>query len=83
VNYVLPVFFRLNQHSKQTLDLRGSGSPLLIINGVEKPYLYLSDTTKIRPDDIKAISILKDSVAVQGYGEKGRNGVMVITTKNK
>jgi TonB family protein len=83
VNYVLPVVFRLDSHSKLTLDHTGSEPPLLIIDGLEKPYLYLSDTAKIRPDDIKAIDILKDTVAVRIYGEKGRNGVMVITTKKK
>ena len=35
----------------------------------------------LSPSDIKDISVLKGEAAVSLYGEKGRNGVIVITTK--
>jgi TonB-dependent SusC/RagA subfamily outer membrane receptor len=37
----------------------------------------------LNPDDIMSITVLKDQSAVAKYGEKGRNGVILITLKNK
>lgn len=37
----------------------------------------------ISPSEIKEISVLKGEAAVSLYGENGRNGVIVITTKTK
>ena len=36
----------------------------------------------IDPKTIDAISILKDGSGAALYGEKGKNGVVIITTKN-
>jgi hypothetical protein len=63
-----------------TLDWgRMSGSqPIWIIDGKEEP----RDPFKtLNPDRIKAIQVLRDSTAVQLYGEKGKNGVVIITLK--
>jgi TonB-dependent SusC/RagA subfamily outer membrane receptor len=38
--------------------------------------------TSINPYDIESISVLKDSSAVKTYGEKAKNGVVIITSKN-
>jgi TonB-dependent SusC/RagA subfamily outer membrane receptor len=35
----------------------------------------------IDPDRIKLVEILKGKKAVNTYGEKGKNGVILITTK--
>ncbi|MEO6851268.1 MAG: M56 family metallopeptidase [Mucilaginibacter sp.] len=52
--------------------------PLIIIDGRE------SKTFKnIAPDDIKSISVFKDKSATDAYGDKGKNGVIVITTKKE
>jgi TonB-dependent SusC/RagA subfamily outer membrane receptor len=32
-------------------------------------------------DDVESINVLKDKAAVTMYGEKGKDGVIVITTK--
>jgi len=37
----------------------------------------------ISPNDIQFIKILKDQDATSSYGEKGKNGVIIITTKKK
>ena len=34
----------------------------------------------IQPDLIKSVTVLKDSAAIKKYGEKGKNGVLIITT---
>jgi len=56
-----------------TLD---NTDPLIIIDGKESKGLK-----KISPDDIKSITILKDESATKLYGDKAKNGVLIITTK--
>ena len=53
---------------------------LYIVDGKEAP----ADTLKtLNPNDIESITVLKDQSAVAKYGEKGKNGVILITLKNK
>jgi TonB-dependent SusC/RagA subfamily outer membrane receptor len=54
--------------------------PLYIVDGKEAP----PDTLKtLNPNDIESITVLKEQSSVAKYGEKGRNGVILITLKNK
>lgn len=53
----------------------GSNSPLLIVDGVERPFSNLD------PNEIADISVLKDASATAVYGVKGANGVIIVTTK--
>jgi len=53
--------------------------PLVIIDGVEVTY---EEMQEINPDRIGSISVLKDKSAFALYGEKGNNGVILITTKD-
>jgi len=55
----------------------GNTKPLYVVDGVQ-----VSDVSKLNPDDIKAINVLKDAGATAIYGAAGSNGVIVITTKN-
>lgn len=41
----------------------------------------VEESLNIKPTDIKAISVLKGEQAAEQYGEKGKNGVIIITTK--
>ncbi len=41
----------------------------------------LSSFEDIKPEDIESISVLKDKSATSKYGEKGKNGVIIITLK--
>jgi len=62
--------------------------PLYIINGVEYSEQEVfgpnptSPYTPLDQQEIETISILQDGKAVEAYGEKGKNGVVIITTKN-
>ncbi|RAJ02640.1 TonB-dependent SusC/RagA subfamily outer membrane receptor [Chitinophaga skermanii] len=62
------------------LVLRGSktpeNAPLYILNGQE-----IDEISEIDPETIESISILKDANAVALYGDKAKNGVVVIKTK--
>ena len=51
--------------------------PLIIIDGKES-----KKTIKdLCPDDIKSVTVLKGEQAIKRYGDKGKNGVIEITTK--
>jgi len=43
---------------------------------------FLNPLSKIPPENIESISILKDAAAVSIYGADGANGVILITTKS-
>ncbi|MEM0542304.1 DUF4139 domain-containing protein [Flavobacterium sp. j3] len=70
--------------SKSSVVIRGAGSlnansdPLYVIDGVPS---NAETFRKIPPSAIKNIDVLKDSSATAQYGNRGSNGVMVITTK--
>lgn len=58
-----------------SMDIRGFGAPLVIIDGVPR-----DNMARLDPEDIDQISVLKDASAAI-YGVKGGNGVVLITTK--
>lgn len=51
---------------------------LVVLDGIIIPNSQLND---IDPKDIESISVLKDKSAIELYGEKGKNGVIIITSK--
>jgi len=53
-----------------------SAKPLFIVDGKEA-----DDISSINPDSIESMSVLKEQSAIAVYGEKGKNGVILITTK--
>lgn len=56
--------------------LNGSGTPLYIVDGVQKP-----DLSDINNNDIESIEVLKDAAATALYGAKANAGVVMVTTK--
>ncbi|SFS95703.1 TonB-dependent outer membrane receptor, SusC/RagA subfamily, signature region [Zhouia amylolytica] len=52
---------------------------LIVVDGVEKKPDFNVNT--ITPDQIESVKILKGENATRVYGEKGKNGVILITTK--
>jgi bla regulator protein blaR1 len=71
------------EKQKSTIKIRSTSSdekPLIIIDGV----LSKSDAIeKIEPENIKSIDVLKGESATDKYGEKGKNGVVIITSKGE
>ncbi len=53
--------------------------PLYLINGEKKS---AEEVQKLDPEQIESINILKDKKATDEYGEKGKNGVVIIRLKN-
>ncbi|MBK1897990.1 SusC/RagA family TonB-linked outer membrane protein [Chryseobacterium paridis] len=68
----------------------GGGNPLIVIDGSpvnnsntqEKNIDYGNALSDINQEDIESINVLKGAAASALYGERGLNGVIVITTKN-
>lgn len=56
-------------------SLDGSGSPLVIVDGVQR------SMADINPSDIESMEVMKDAGATAIYGARAANGVILITTK--
>lgn len=61
-----------------TFDIRGMGSPLLVIDGI--PTDNTANLSRMNPDEIESLTVLKDASAAV-YGVRAANGVILITTK--
>ena len=57
-------------------SLDGKGSPLYIIDGVQK-----ENMDDINSNDVESIEVLKDAAATALYGARANNGVVLVTTK--
>src|SRR5690554_4270117 len=70
--------------ANSTVILRGYGSingnvePLYVIDGVP---LTVDNFRSLNPNDIESVSVLKDAGATAIYGNRGANGVIIVTTK--
>ncbi|WP_372937207.1 M56 family metallopeptidase [Seonamhaeicola sp.] len=53
---------------------------LFIIDGKEVEKNPIKD---LNPEDIESINVLKDESAINKYGNRGKNGVIIITTKKE
>lgn len=67
-----------NRPVKSILNV-GDGNPLILMNG--QP-ISKDEMNKIDPATIEAINVYKGEKAISLYGEKGKEGVIVITLKN-
>jgi TonB family protein len=78
--YTLPLPDSLRLLSRPTATIRISsllkGDPLYVVDGV-----MVENIQNLNPDQVSEITVLKDVSATATYGEKGKNGVILITTK--
>ncbi|MBK5720902.1 SusC/RagA family TonB-linked outer membrane protein [Dysgonomonas sp. Marseille-P4677] len=63
-----------------SMNVRGIGTlnnsnPLILVDGMEQ------SISNVNPIDIESISVLKDAASCAIYGNRGANGVILITTK--
>lgn len=56
----------------------GVATPLILLDGVE---ISSGDLNRIPAESIESFSVLKDASATAIYGNRGANGVMLVTTK--
>ena len=64
---------------KEQIDLNES-NVLIIVDGKKTTK---AEMEKINPDKIASIDVLKDKASAEKYGEKGKDGVILITLKKK
>ncbi|RZK12795.1 MAG: TonB-dependent receptor [Flavobacterium sp.] len=60
-------------------SLSSSNEPLIIVDG----QVFTGKVSDLNQDDIASINVLKDSAATSLYGNRGTNGVIIMTTKNR
>lgn len=67
-----------DSHSERKIDPSDgkSGNPLILVDGRE-----VKSIDSLSADRIASVSVLKDSASKASYGEKGRDGVIIVTTK--
>ncbi len=65
----------INIRGNGTIGKGSSGSPLVLIDGME------GDLNLVNPQDIESVSVLKDAAASSIYGSRAPFGVILITTK--
>ena len=75
-----------NNDSLQKVMIRNSGlnnsgsiPPIIVVDGVVRGTDL--KIINISPDDVETMTVLKDGPATKLYGEKAKNGVIIITTK--
>ncbi len=58
-------------------SINGNNAALVVVDGTE----YNGDISALNPQDIESMSVLKDAASCALYGNRGANGVVLITTK--
>jgi TonB family protein len=87
VSYTIPIFFQLKDENKSAspppppIDFSSENRPLIFVDGVE----CKDEETfkKLNPKTIDHVDVLKGKSATEKYGDKGKNGVILITSKKK
>lgn len=84
VKYTLPLNFKLDgANAKENVDFKPSfdpkNPPLIVLDGEALPANF--NMSILKPESIEKIEVLKDASATAIYGEKGKNGVIIITSK--
>jgi TonB-linked SusC/RagA family outer membrane protein len=77
--YVVPASGRPGDGA--VVRIRGTGTlnnanPLYVVDG-----MLLEDASFVNPLDVESVEVLKDASATAIYGNRGANGVIIITTK--
>ena len=80
VRYVLPIQFKLtgptNSPKQETAKI--DMNPLVLLDGETISHERMNE---IDPNTIQEINVLKDQASISMYGEKGKNGVILIKLK--
>ncbi len=69
------------KQSVKIINQSGSNQPIYIVDGIMLP--KGKDIQHIDPTSIKEVNILKDAKAIALYGDKAKNGVVLVKTKEK
>ncbi len=93
VKYNIPIKFALPKSKLEEVTVVGAKGGTIHLNEItinpKNPPLYVldgkiveeKDYKDLSPTDIESITVLKDAKATAIYGDKGKNGVIIIVTK--
>lgn len=78
VDPAVQIVLRGNRSLQRTtgIDGRNPNEPIYVLDGVPVP-----DISRLNPNDIESITVLKGANAAALYGSEGVNGAIMITTK--
>lgn len=85
VKYNIPISFNLRNDkadAPKSITIKSTGgpnTPLYVIDGVIQSLPFEPNT--LDPNTIESINVVKDAAANTIYGDAGKNGVILITTK--
>ena len=84
VKYTLPLNFKLDgPNDKEAAEMKPafdpSNPPLIVLDGEVLPANF--NMSLLKSEQIEKVEVLKDASATAIYGEKGKNGVIIITSK--
>ncbi|HEY8388856.1 MAG TPA: SusC/RagA family TonB-linked outer membrane protein [Parasegetibacter sp.] len=73
------IVLRGNRSLQRTsgIDGRGANEPIYVVDGMPVP-----DISRLNPNDIEDITVLKGANAAALYGSEGVNGALMITTRH-
>ena len=60
-------------------SINGDQNPLYVVDGI--PLVDADQISQLNPADIESMSVLKDAASCALYGNRGANGVVLVTTK--
>lgn len=76
----------INENPRMVLKVNGDNAggiqPLFVIVNKEGEVSYVTSTDHLDPNEIASVNVLKGEAAITKYGKDGKNGVVIITTKN-
>jgi N-acetylmuramoyl-L-alanine amidase len=72
------VSFTSNSGNSKPVSAASANPPLYIVDGKE----YTGNINDLNVESIESVSIYKDKSAIEKWGEKAKNGVIVITLKS-
>lgn len=67
----------LTRRSRNSMDGRDPNDPIYVVDGMPIPSI-----SRLNPNDIESITVLKGANAAALYGSEGVNGAIMITTKS-
>jgi len=97
VYYTMPIVFKLadekqtkskketsaietvsDEEKKLTPPIFIPKNPLILLDGKE---ISQEEMSQVKPENIERVDVLKDAAATSAYGERGKNGVILVSSK--
>lgn len=83
VKYVLPINYKVdsdkNTNNGKEISLSTENPPLIVLDGKVQPSDF--KVSSLDSKNIEKVEVLKDASATSIYGDSGKNGVIIITSK--